>query len=112
MSDHWTQAVIHMKAALKKNNNYLDYMLEFSPDDDVGYVWTQDEEYKKISRFLDNETNSDGHSGASFACCLRASIDQLRDEMRDEMRDEIITAEICNDSLTYEEGTIISVISD
>ena len=81
MSEHWTQAVINMKNALQKNNDYLQFMINFSPDEDTGYAWSQNQDFKRISDFLENETNSDGHSGASFAICLRTSIQEIKNEM-------------------------------
>ena len=108
MSDHWTQAVSNMKTAIKKNNNYYDFLLNFTPDDDTGYAWTQNKEFKQISKFLERETDSDGHSGASFAVCLRTSIQDLQNEMNNEP----IIAEICNVELQkYQEATIVSDLS-
>jgi len=106
MSDHWTQAVIHMKTAIQKNNNYYDFLMHFSPDDDTGYAWTKNTEFKNISEFLGRETDSDGHSGASFACCLRTSIQELKDEMKDQP----LIAQPCgeDDSSSYIEGTIVT----
>lgn len=110
MSDHWTQAVSNMKIAIKKNN-YYDFLLNFTPDDDTGYAWTQNEEFKQISKFLERETNSDGHSGASFAVCLRTSIQDLQSEMNNETKKPII-AEICNVELQeYQEATIVYDLS-
>ena len=116
MSDHWTQAVINMKNALKKNNSYLQFMINFSPDENTGYVWSQNEEFRKISDFIENETYTDGHSGASFAICLRTSIQEIKNEMNNNIIDnelnETIEAQICNDdSPEYQEATIIYDLS-
>ena len=107
MSDHWTQAVINMKNALKKNHNYLQFMLDFSPDENTGYAWSQNQEFKKISDFIENETYTDGHSGASFAICLRTSIQEIKNEINNQT-DQPIIAQICNDdSPSHQEATII-----
>ena len=115
MSDHWTQAVSNMKTAIKKNNNYHDFLLNFTPEDDTGYAWTQNEEFKQISKFLERETDSDGHSGASFAVCLRTSIQDLQNELNNETKNEPnqpIMAEICNvEFQEYQEATIVSDLS-
>ena len=115
MSDHWSQAVINMKNALQKNNDYLQFMINFSPDEDTGYAWSQNQDFKRISDFLENETNSDGHSGASFAICLRTSIQEIKNEMNNNIENESnqpIVAQICNDdSPKHQDATIIYGLS-
>ena len=115
MSDHWTQAVINMKNALQKNNDYLQFMINFSPDEDTGYAWSQNQDFKRISDFLENETYTDGHSGASFAICLRTSIQEIKNEMNNNIENEsnqTIVAQICNDDSTkHQEATIIYGLS-
>jgi hypothetical protein len=31
-----------------------------------------------IENIISRKTDSDGHSGASFACCLRCALDEIR----------------------------------
>tara|TARA_B100001248_G_scaffold207133_1_gene161177 strand:- start:787 stop:1107 length:321 start_codon:yes stop_codon:yes gene_type:complete len=79
MSDTmWNNAVNQMIDAINSDNNIRDYLIKFMPDDNTGYSWTQDTRYKQYSHILDIKTNSTGHSGASFACCLREAVDIIR----------------------------------
>ena len=67
-----------MVEAINSDNNIKDFFMNFEPDCDRGYAWSQDPQYKYYARILDYKTNSTGHSGASFACCLRESVDIIR----------------------------------
>ena len=110
MSDHWTQAIIHMKTAIKKNQNYFDFLMTWEPEDNTGYAWSQNPTFINISEFLTYETDSDGHSGASFVTCLRVSIDELKKEEQGEIKNVII-AKPCDEdesSSFLEEGVIVS----
>lgn len=79
MSDAmWNNAVNKMINAINSDNNIRDYLVQFIPDENTGYEWSQDPQYKRYSLILDQKTNSTGHSGASFACCLREAIDIIR----------------------------------
>ena len=79
MSDTmWNNAVNQMINAINSDNNIRDFFMNFEPDDDTGYAWSQDPQYKYYARILDDKTNSTGHSGASFACCLRESVEIIR----------------------------------
>lgn len=79
MSDTtWNNAVNKMIDAINSDNNIRDYLIQFIPDESTGYAWAQDALYKQYSRILDRKTNSTGHSGASFACCLREAVDIIR----------------------------------
>lgn len=100
MSDTmWTNAVNKMIDAINSDNNIRDFLIQFEPDDNTGYAWTQDPQYKRYSLILDRKTNSTGHSGASFACCLREAIDIIRKgivvarEVQSDSDDSIITLE-------------------
>ena len=103
MSDTmWNNAVNQMIDAINRDNNIRDFLLHFEPDDNTGYAWTQDPQYKRYALILDRKTNSTGHSGASFACCLREAVDIIRkgiviaDEVQsdtDNNDDNIITLE-------------------
>lgn len=74
----WNNAVNQMIDAINSDNNIRDYLLQFTPDEQTGYIWSQDSQYKLYARILDRKTNSTGHSGASFACCLREAVDIIR----------------------------------
>jgi hypothetical protein len=77
----WNNALKEMISAIKSDNNIYDFFIEYEPDDDTGYAWTQDKNYKYFSDILEKKTNSTGHSGASFACCVREAVDIIRKEV-------------------------------
>ena len=79
MSDTmWNNAINQMVEAINSDNNIKDFFMNFEPDSDRGYAWSQDPQYKYYARILDYKTDSTGHSGASFACCLREAVDIIR----------------------------------
>lgn len=79
MSDNsWIDAVNQMINAINSDNNIRDFLIEFEPDENTGYTWSQDPQYKHYAKILDRKTNSTGHSGASFSLCLKESIDNIR----------------------------------
>ena len=74
----WNNAIDQMVEAINSDNNIKDFFMNFEPESDRGYAWTQNSQYKYYARILDQKTNSTGHSGASFACCLRESVNIIR----------------------------------
>jgi hypothetical protein len=52
----------------------VDFVINFN--ESSGFMWSNDERVNKIG----NSTLNDGHSGASFACCLRQCQQILRQE--------------------------------
>ena len=100
MSDTmWNNAVNQMIDAINSDNNIRDYLIKFIPDDNTGYAWTQDARYKQYSHILDIKTNSTGHSGASFACCLREAVDIIR-------RGVIVAKEVQSDTDNNDDNII------
>lgn len=81
MSDPWENAVNQMISAINTDNNMRDYFISFEPDPNTGYAWYQEPLYKYYTSILDTLTNSTGHSGASFACCLREAINRIKSEL-------------------------------
>ena len=80
MSDHmWENAVQTMKESILGNESYYDFLLCFEPNENEGYTWTKNTEYKKISDDLDNKTGCI-HSGASFSICMRAALQEIKIE--------------------------------
>lgn len=75
----WKNAILNMKEAIKSNNNIYDYLMNFEPDENTGYSFTNDPIYKKYSNYLDSKTGGI-HSGASFACCVRQSVQELKNK--------------------------------
>ena len=73
----WNNAINQMVEAINSDNNMRDYFIDFIPNESTGYAWTQDIQYKKYSAILDLKTKT-GHSGASFACCVREAVEHIR----------------------------------
>ena len=77
----WGKAVDEMINAIKSDNNIYDFFIVYEPCSDTGYSFSQDPRYKQYSDILDHKTNSTGHSGASFACCVREAVTKIREEI-------------------------------
>tara|TARA_B100001287_G_scaffold257506_1_gene243199 strand:+ start:737 stop:1045 length:309 start_codon:yes stop_codon:yes gene_type:complete len=78
MSDMWNNAVNEMIQAINSDINIKNFFINFEPNRDTGYVWSQNNNYLHYARILDNKTSSTGHSGASFACCLREAVNIIK----------------------------------
>jgi len=76
----WKKSVNDMIDSIKSNDMIHDYLLSFEPCENTGYAWTKDKKYKEYSNYLDQKTGY-VHSGASFACCIRESVDIIRNEL-------------------------------
>ena len=92
----WNNAVKEMISAIKSDNNMRDYFMDFIPNESTGYAWTQDPQYKKYSAILELKTIKTGHSGASFACCVREAVDHIRKDIVIAEESTIITLEPIN----------------
>ena len=80
MSDQmWENAVQTMKKSILENESYYDFLLCFEPNENEGYTWTKNTEYRKISDDLDRKTGCI-HSGASFSICMRAALQEIKIE--------------------------------
>jgi len=77
----WANAVNEMVSAIKSNNNILDFLLEYKPKENTGYIWSTDPQYKLYSDILDKKIISTSHSGASFAYCIREAVYKIRNEI-------------------------------
>ena len=67
MEDHFDKCIDRMTLVVK-DNDLCDWLKNFEPDKDKGFMFTQHENINIISQAVAN----DGHSGASFAICMRA----------------------------------------
>ena len=75
------RAVNLMITSIKSDNNMCNFFIDFKPDENTGYAWSQNPEYRYYTKILDRLTYSSGHSGASFAICLREAINRIREEI-------------------------------
>ena len=81
MSDTtWERAVNLMITSIKSDNNMLDFFKSFVPDENYGYAWSQNPQYKHYVKILERLTDETGHSGTSFALCLRESVQRILSE--------------------------------
>jgi hypothetical protein len=80
MSDEmWQRVVKNMKEAIHElPENHWTFLMNFEPDPERGYCFEMNNNYKTIENIISRKTDSDGHSGASFACCLRCALDEIR----------------------------------
>ncbi len=70
---NWSKCVDNAMAFLEANPELADFVKKFN-NDDTGFMWSADPRVSTIADSLD----SDGHSGASFACCMRACQHKLK----------------------------------
>ena len=76
--DYFQKVTYNMKQAIHElPDEDKKYLLEFKPNENQGYYMDQNSRYNKIKDILSIKTNSDGHSGASFAVCLRGAIEEI-----------------------------------
>ena len=73
---HFEMCVNNMKNAIKNNPDIHQWILSFKPEKDKGFMWTQHKYINNIS----NTVSDDGHSGCSFALCLRNAQRELVEE--------------------------------
>lgn len=82
--DHWKPFTVYDSDFRNCMNNMfnvilklklVDWITNFNPGD-KGFCFSINENINKI----DNEVNSDGHSGATFACCLRIMEDIFKNK--------------------------------
>jgi len=66
-NDIWMQSINNMMNHINADNNLREYVIN-GPDDNEGFMWDDNEYIKRLSTLVD----SDGHSGCSFAICLRS----------------------------------------
>ena len=79
----WEEAikssVNNMVLKIKNDADLYNWFINFEPDSNEGYMWTSHPNIKKISELV----SSDGHSGASFAICLRETKKILINEIQE-----------------------------
>lgn len=80
-SEMFRKATENMNVAIKSlSDEDYTFILDYEPSSDRGYAWDGCKTYNSIKDKLSCKTDSDGHSGASFAVCLRGAIEQLQVE--------------------------------
>ena len=64
---HWDRCIANMMCHINNDTELLEYVKR-GPPEETGFMWDSSPLIHKLAAL----TDSDGHSGASFACCLRA----------------------------------------
>ena len=72
--------VNNMVSKIKNDSELYNWFMNFEPENNKGYMWTNHPNINKISELV----YSDGHSGASFAICLRKSKKILMNEIKEQ----------------------------
>ena len=72
--------VNNMVSKIKNDTELYNWFINFEPENNKGYMWTNHPNINKISELV----YSDGHSGASFAICLRKSKKILMNEIKEQ----------------------------
>ena len=79
----WEEAikssVNNMVLNIKNNPDLYNWFINFEPDNNKGYMWTSHPNLKRINELV----SSDGHSGTSFAICLRETKKILMNEIQE-----------------------------
>jgi hypothetical protein len=96
----WRIAVDEMINAIKSDNNIYDFFITYEPRSDTGYAFSQDPRYKQYSDILDHITSDTGHSGSSFACCVRDAVTKIREEI-------VVLGQPCPNSSNEDDLTIL-----
>ena len=61
------QCVENMVQKIKENEEILKWFMDFKPNENEGYLFSDNINLSKIEKMVDD----DGHSASSFALCLR-----------------------------------------
>ena len=73
MDDYFAKCVTNMKNVVE-NNNLTEWLVTYVPDPNLGFMWSS---HKNID-IISVAVAKDGHSGASFACCMRQVQSELK----------------------------------
>lgn len=71
---NWDKCVENALRYIRSKPELVSFVRDF--DENMGFMFSSDARLRDI----DNALDSDGHSGASFACCLRECQRILRKE--------------------------------
>ena len=72
-TEYMEQCVKNMVRILKTDRDLLQWFINYNPSKETGYVFCNHPNYERLSAL----TDSDGHSGASFAICCRIAKERL-----------------------------------
>jgi len=82
MDEHIQRSLTHLKVAIKELE--LDEWLQgYTPPPGEGFAWTRDPIARGHLDRISAAVDADGHSGASFAMCLRYVQKELQGRVPD-----------------------------
>ena len=67
----WQASINNMVNVIDSESEMKSFFINYEPPTNKGYVFSTDPEFNKYSKLLLDMVDSDGHSGASYAFCLR-----------------------------------------
>lgn len=71
-------SVNNMVNAINSNSEMKTFFMKYEPPDNRGYMFSTDPEFRKFDKLLSEMVDSDGHSGSSYALCLRSAVSLLK----------------------------------
>ena len=74
MDSHFQKCINNMVNFIKNNPHIHEWIVSFEPEEEKGFMWSEHEYINEISKGVEQ----DGHSGCSFALCLRSAKKQLK----------------------------------
>ena len=74
MEEYFNKCVENMKKVVVDNEDLKEWLVTFEPDETKGFIGTQ---HKNID-IISQKVARDGHSGASFAMCIRRVKQELK----------------------------------
>ena len=72
------RCVENMVQKIKENEELLKWFMDFKPNENEGYLFTDNINLSKIEKLVDN----DGHSASSFALCLRLAKKEINNNKK------------------------------
>lgn len=72
-NSYWEKCVNNMMTHIMADSSLKAYVIK-GPPADKGFMWDRNDHINKLAEL----TDKDGHSGASFACCMRECQKRLK----------------------------------
>ena len=72
-NSYWEKCVNNMMMHIMADSSLKAYVIK-GPPADKGFMWDRNDHINKLAEL----TDKDGHSGASFACCMRECQKRLK----------------------------------
>jgi hypothetical protein len=79
MDEHIQECLVNMKARVNELE-LTEWLIGFTPHPEEGFAWTRDPVAREHLDRISDGVDSDGHSGGSFAMCIRIVQTELTEE--------------------------------